>query len=111
MSQLGKNIAQLRKAQKIKSYELAEMAGVKQPYISAIENGKKIPSLEVLQKIARALGTTTSELLGEVPLQLSYDMKRLVNTAKNLKKGQVDALISMVREFSEHYRDENPDKE
>jgi transcriptional regulator with XRE-family HTH domain len=110
MNELGKNIAQLRKVQKIKSSELAEMAGIKQPYISAIENGKKIPSLPVLQKIAKALGTTTSELLGEVPYQLPFDMKRLVNTAMHLKREQVDALISMVREFSEQYRDEKPDK-
>lgn len=100
MNKLGKNIATLRRAQKIKSSELATMAGVKQPYISAIENGRKVPSLNVMQKIAKALGTTTSELLGETPLQLSCDMKRLVNTANSLKKEQVEAIISMVKEFS-----------
>lgn len=100
MTELGKNIATLRKAKNLKSSELASMAGVKQPYISAIENGKKIPSLDVLQRIAKALDVTTSELLGEVPKQLSFDMRRLVDTAKNLPTRQVEALISMVKEFS-----------
>lgn len=105
MTELGKNIAQLRKAQGLKSSQLASMAGVKQPYISAIENGKKTPSVDVLQRIAKALDVTTSELLGEVPPQLSTEMKRLVNTAKVLRKEQVDAIISMVREFSAEFRD------
>ncbi len=110
MTELGKNIAKLRKVKKLKSKELAEMVGIRQPYISAIENGKKIPSIEVLQNIAKSLGTTTSELLGEVPPRLSGDMKRLLDNSMSLKKEQVDALISIIREFSGKYRDSSKDK-
>jgi len=100
---LGENIARLRKLQKMRSRDLAEKVGVKQPYISAIENNKKSPSIEVLQKIAQALNTTTSELLGEVPETLSDDLKKLVNAARNLNKIQVEAIINMVQEFTDNY--------
>jgi len=100
---LGENIARLRKLQKMRSRDLAEKVGVKQPYISAIENNKKSPSIEVLQKIAQALNTTTSELLGEVPETLSDDLKKLVNAARNLNKSQVEAIINMVQEFTDNY--------
>jgi len=101
--ELGKNIARIRKLKKMTSSQLAEFVGIKQPYLSQIEKGKRTPSLEVIQKIAQVLGTTVSELLGEVPLQLSDDMHRLVETAKDLNTEQVNALISVVRELGNKY--------
>jgi transcriptional regulator with XRE-family HTH domain len=103
--ELGKNIARIRKLNKLTSTQLAKLVGIKQPYLSQIEKGKRSPSLEVIQKIAQALDTTVSELLGEVPLQLSDDMHRLVNTARDLNTEQVNALISLVRELANNYGD------
>jgi len=40
-----------RKQNKVKQYVLAEKIGVTQGYLSSIENGKKIPSIEILQNI------------------------------------------------------------
>ncbi len=96
---LGKNITTLREHLNIKEKELAFMVGISQPYISAIENDKKTPSVEVLCKIALALNTTCSELLDETPQHLSADMKRLVKSAENLSSKQVSALINVVNEF------------
>lgn len=101
--ELGRNIAKFRSIRDIKSKELADLAGVRQSYISAIENGRKIPTLSVLQKIAKALDTTVSELLGETSSELSEDMVRLVDTAKDLNKEQVDAIISVVKELGGRY--------
>ena len=104
MRQLGNNISILRKNMKMKSKELAALVGVKQPYISAIENGKKKPSLDVLQKISAALQTSTSELLGEKPQELSSDIKRLIIYASDLNPSQVDALISVAKELTREYK-------
>jgi transcriptional regulator with XRE-family HTH domain len=101
---LGKQIAQLRKAKKIRSIDLADKVGVKQPYISAIENDKKVPSLDVLIKIASVLGVTTSELLGEAPVEIPAGLKRLVETAKNLSEAQLQSIVSMVEELTDGYR-------
>ena len=101
---LGEQIAHVRKTKNIKSGELAEVIGVKQPYISAIENGRKTPSVDLLQKIASALGTTSSELLGESSQQLSFEMKRLVDTAKFLDKDMLDGLIGVLEDLTSGYR-------
>lgn len=45
--------------------ELAEKAGVTQSAISMIENGDRMPSLNVLTRIAEALGCTAADLLKE----------------------------------------------
>jgi transcriptional regulator with XRE-family HTH domain len=100
---LGANIARLRKFHHITSMELAKRVGVTQSFISEIENGKKYPRIDLLQKIAQELDTTTSELLGEVPAVLSEDMLRLVDATKDLTPEQIDALISVVRELGPGY--------
>ncbi|HHW32481.1 MAG TPA: helix-turn-helix transcriptional regulator [Clostridiaceae bacterium] len=104
MVNLGKNIARLRKLNNITSTELSNIVGIKQPYLSQIENGKRSPSLDVLQSIAKALNTTVSELLGEVPETLPDNMKRLVDTVKDLNNDQIDAIISMVKEMKAGYK-------
>lgn len=101
---LGKNIARLRKLNNITATELSKMVGIKQPYLSQIENGKRSPSLDVLQNIAKALNTTVSELLGEVPETLPDNMKRLIDTVKDLNDDQIDAIISMVKEMKAGYK-------
>ena len=104
MVNLGKNIARLRKLNNITSTELSNIVGIKQPYLRQIENGKRSPSLGVLQSIAKALNTTVSEILGEVPETLPDNMKRLVDTVKDLNNDQIDAIISMVKEMKAGYK-------
>ncbi len=43
--------------------ELAERAGITQEYLSAIERGSRVPSLEVFLLLAEALGVPPSILL------------------------------------------------
>jgi len=45
--------------------ELAERTGLSISFISDIENGRKNPSVENLQKLADGLGVNTSELMNE----------------------------------------------
>lgn len=100
MMELGKNVAKQRKRKNIKSQELANQVGIGQPYISEIETGKKIPSIDVLQKIAMALDTTTSELLGEIQPCLNENMLRLTDAANGLSDEQVNALIDLIKAFT-----------
>lgn len=97
--ELGKNIAKLRDIHKMTAIELAKKIGVNPSHISQIENGKKFPSIEVLQKIAKTLNTTISELLDEVPEQTPAELRRLVDAAKNLDDKQIDALIEVIEAF------------
>jgi len=45
-----------------KSAELAEMLGISQSYVSELENNKKQPSMEVLEKYAEVFGMKKSTI-------------------------------------------------
>ncbi|MDW8006457.1 MAG: helix-turn-helix transcriptional regulator [Thermomicrobium sp.] len=62
---LGQRIRALREAQGLRQEDLAARAMVNQSYLSQIENGKRDPSLDVLERIADALGIPVADLLRE----------------------------------------------
>ena len=62
---LSKVIQRLRESKGMTQRDLAEKARVTAGYIAQLEMGtKKNPSLEVLQRLAKALGVPVTELLG-----------------------------------------------
>lgn len=60
---LGKKIQRLRKQADLTQEELAEKIKVSRAYIGYIEQGRNAPSLEVLEKIARALKVSLPKIL------------------------------------------------
>lgn len=50
--------------------ETAERAGISPQYLSEIERGRKEPSSEMIAAVAGALGTSLSELAGDVAREL-----------------------------------------
>ncbi len=52
---LGDYLREQRQASRLSLRQLAEQAGVSNPYLSQIERGLRKPSAEVLQQIAKAL--------------------------------------------------------
>jgi len=60
---LGKRIRDLRKEQKLTQEQLATEIRVTSAYVGFIEQGKRNPSLNTLDTIARALGVKMSDLL------------------------------------------------
>ncbi len=56
---LGEFIRDLRQSARISLRELADRAGVSNPYLSQIERGLRKPSAEVLAQIASALRVST----------------------------------------------------
>lgn len=59
---LGKKIQKIRKSVKLTQLELAERVGISDVYMGFIEQGRYTPSLEVLEKISRALRISLSDL-------------------------------------------------
>jgi transcriptional regulator with XRE-family HTH domain len=59
LSDVGGFIRDLRRNAKISLRQLAEQAGVSNPYLSQIERGLRKPSAEVLQQLASALRVST----------------------------------------------------
>ena len=60
---LGENLRKLRLKKNMSQGDLATALSVDRAYISNIENGRMNPTLSTLEKIAGALGISSSELL------------------------------------------------
>ena len=60
---LGQNLRKLRLKKDMSQVDLATALSVDRAYISNIENGRMNPTLSTLEKIAGALGISSSELL------------------------------------------------
>ncbi len=66
---IAERLRQLREAKKLSQGDIERRTGLLRCYISRVENGHTVPSIETLEKISRAL---------EVPIyQLFYDGQKL----------------------------------
>lgn len=63
LSQTDSRIRTYRKYRGMTGTELAEAAGISQPHLSDIENGKKAGSVDVLKRIATALRLDLDDLV------------------------------------------------
>src|ERR1044071_2609343 len=59
---LGEYLKEQRVAARLSLRQLAEQAGVSNPYLSQIERGLRKPSADVLQQIAKALRISAEQL-------------------------------------------------
>ena len=60
--QLGMRIRFLRKQKKLSIEDLALECGINRNYLCDLENGKRNPTLRILEKIANGLEISISEL-------------------------------------------------
>ncbi len=62
LGSLGEFIAAQRRSAQLTLRQLAEQAGISNPYLSQIERGLRRPSAEVLQQLAKALRVSAETL-------------------------------------------------
>jgi DNA-binding XRE family transcriptional regulator len=60
---LGRRVNSLRVGQDLSQEELADRASLDRTYVSGIERGSRNPTLLVLLRLGRALGTSLDELI------------------------------------------------
>ena len=60
--QLGMRIRYLRKQRMMSIEDLALEAGINRNYLCDLENGRRNPTIQMLEKIANGLNITISEL-------------------------------------------------
>lgn len=63
---LGEELRKAREAESLSQEKLAFEAELDRTYISHLENNKKSPTVDVLFRLAAALGVPASELLARV---------------------------------------------
>lgn len=66
LDRLGARIRHHRRQLGLTLVEVADQAGISQPFLSQIERGKAAPSMSTLEGLAHALGTTQAHLLDAV---------------------------------------------
>jgi transcriptional regulator with XRE-family HTH domain len=75
----GQRIEELREAKDFSMRELASKCGISAPFVSDIESGFRYPSDDVLEQLAKALGTTVEDLKSYDPRPPSKEMQELVD--------------------------------
>ncbi len=101
---LGDYLREQRLANRLSLRQLAEAAGVSNPYLSQIERGLRRPSAEVLQSLAKALRVSAETLYVQAGILSQDDVEvRSVEIAiladTGLTERQKQSLIDVYRSF------------
>ncbi|GLB63475.1 hypothetical protein NCCP2495_13540 [Dietzia sp. NCCP-2495] len=99
---IGSFIRAQREAAQVSIRQLAERAGVSNPYLSQIERGLRKPSAEVLSQIARGLRLSAEVLYaqaGILELKQGSPVRDAVLTAPDLTERQREVLVEIYESF------------
>lgn len=94
-SEIGRRIANRRKALGLRQVQVCERAGISDKYLSCIERATSIPSLEVVMKLALALDTTPDEFLTGT---IRYESDEWRDVAE-LMRGMTTEQLSLAKSF------------
>lgn len=101
---LGRRIRELRKTRKLSQSELAEATGLSDNFIALLEQGKRSPSLETLEKIASALKAPYDELfLFPSGDKRKLAEKRLLETVKGKSQKFIDFVAELAEVVARHF--------
>ena len=115
---LGSRLRTLRRNAELTQQSLADTVGVSRIYIQALESNRRMPSMKLLKRIADALETPVSDIVGEQPGSKGRMQLEEVLTSsevdiwfrkKKLSEGElkrVEKVIQAVLECWEHEDDE-----
>ncbi len=104
MESLGDYLREQRVANKLSLRQLAEAAGVSNPYLSQIERGLRRPSADVLQAIASALRISAETLYVRAGILSPEDsdvrsVEQAVLADSGLSDRQKQSLVEIYRSF------------
>ena len=108
--QVANAVRDLRKIRNLSQRQLAGRMGVPRTYISKIENGKAMPTLSSLDRLAKALQVDISALLRDAPKrhQAEADMltadpflAEIAKFAPHLTSTQKSIFLNHVREMAQ----------
>ena len=94
MNRIGERMREYRLSIKMTQADFASRLGVTGAAVSAYETGNRLPSYEVLVKIANILGVSTDALLGR------QSTDRVVVDVTSLTPRQRSLVQDMVEEFA-----------
>jgi len=97
---IGDRLRAIREAKKLSQGDIEERSGLLRSYLSRVENGHTVPSVETLEKLARALQVPLYQLFyeGEEPPKLSHLAKRM--SAEEIVYGTSAKEVRILGKFS-----------
>jgi len=103
MSTIGEYIRQQREQAKISLRQLADAAGVSNPYLSQIERGLRKPSADILQQIAKGLRISAEALYVQAGIledrPADSGVRSALLTDPQLTERQKQVLIEIYESF------------
>lgn len=99
---IGSFIRAQREAAQVSVRQLAEKAGVSNPYLSQIERGLRKPSADVLSQIAKALRVSAEVLYiraGILEATQSNEVRDAIVTDTAITERQKQVLLDIYRRF------------
>lgn len=99
-TEIGKRIAERRKKLRMTQAEVEDKANLSRKYLSNIEHGRSVPSIDVLMQIADVLHSTPNEFLlgadfgsrSELAATLTSDIQRLSEDKQAIAKSFIGWL-------------------
>jgi transcriptional regulator with XRE-family HTH domain len=115
MNTIGDYIRQQREQAKISLRQLAEAAGVSNPYLSQIERGLRKPSAEILQQIAKGLRISAEALYVQAGIledrPADSGVRSALLTDPELTERQKQVLIEIYESFRRESEQSTPTAE
>ncbi|MEQ6390032.1 helix-turn-helix transcriptional regulator [Bacillaceae bacterium S4-13-58] len=101
---IGARIRYLRKEKKLTQEELAHLSSIHPTYIGQLERGEKNPTIETIDRIARSLEISLSELFSFQSLnkeQQDIQMQKLIDYAQQLDDKERRMVLKIIEVFIE----------
>ncbi len=95
--EVGKKLQKLREEKKMSMYRLTQITGVSGHHIKGIENGTRQPTIETLNRLVSALGSSLSEIFND-DTECTYLNERersLVENFRTLSEEKANALLNL----------------
>ncbi len=86
---IGEKIKKYRKEKGLTQKKLGELCGINEANIRKYELGKANPKIETIEKIAKALETTTDELRG-IKKDIAYNVDEIIEALNRYKAQQLE---------------------
>lgn len=96
---VGERIRQLRQSKKLSQGDIEECTGLLRCYLSRVENGHTVPSLETIEKIAAALKIPLYQIFyegtkpPEIPEALTGAGSETIPRDGSLKEGKTESRL------------------
>lgn len=100
---LAQNIKNARKNKNYTQEQLAEWVNCSTVFISQIETGVRVPSLETLYKIADVLGVTIDTLFAEDTNSDAFDFykDKIISLLQNRPQNEIQLIFNVVSTLCE----------